>query len=88
MPKWYYISRKRGGNPKVKRRNIMKYATKVMAKEIINKEKELNETNYFSGDLKMKDMKEMLRYRMGFGEAETNFILASMVNAGAKFIFE
>lgn len=66
----------------------MKYATKKSAKEIINTEKELHETNYFSGELKLKDMKEMLRYRMQFGEAETNFILASMINAGAKFIVD
>lgn len=66
----------------------MKYATKKSAKEIIETEKTAHETNYFSGNLKMKDMKEMLRYRMGFGEAETNFIMAAMVNAGAKFIAE
>lgn len=66
----------------------MKHMTKKAAKEIIVREKELHETNYFSGELKAKDMKEMLRFRMGFGEAETNFILASMINAGAKFIVE
>lgn len=30
-------------------------------------------------------MKDMLRYRMRFGEAETNVILAALVLAGAKF---
>lgn len=63
----------------------MKYATKKTAKEVIANEKEMRETNYFSGDLSLEDMKSMFRYRMGFGEAETNFILASMINAGAKF---
>ena len=66
----------------------MKYMTKKAAKEIISQEKEIHETNYFEGRLKASDMKEMLRYRMGFGEAEANFILASMVTAGAKFIVE
>ena len=64
----------------------MKYMSKKAAQEVINREKELNETNYFSGELNASSMKAMLRFRMGFGEAETNFILASMVNAGAKFI--
>ena len=66
----------------------MKYMTKKAAQEVINNEKELHETSYFDGSLEASEMKEMLRYRMGFGEAETNFILASMVNAGAKFIVE
>lgn len=66
----------------------MKYMTKKTANEVITKEKELHETNYISGLLKASDMKEMFRYRYGFGEAETNFIIASMVNAGAKFIIE
>ena len=42
-------------------------------------------TNYFSGELKFVDMFDMLRYRMDFGEAETELILAALVNAGAKF---
>lgn len=66
----------------------MKYMMKKTAKEIISQEKEIHETSYFDGNLKASDMKDMLRYRMGFGEAETNFIIASMVNAGAKFIVE
>ena len=65
-----------------------KYATKKAAKEIIENEKIAHETNYFAGNLRMKDMKQMLIYQMRFGEAETNFILAAMVNAGAKFIVE
>lgn len=65
-----------------------KYATKNAAKEIIANEKVARETNYFAGNLRMKDMKQMLIYQMRFGEAEANFILAAMVNAGAKFIVE
>ena len=63
----------------------MKYATKAEAKRIIAHEKEAREANYFSGLLSMAAMREMLRYQMRFGEAETNFILAALVNAGAKF---
>ena len=33
----------------------------------------------------MSDMKKMLLYRMRFGEAETNVILAALVLTGAKF---
>ena len=66
----------------------MKYMSKKAAKEVISVEKENHNTNYFSGELKASDMKQMLRFRMGFGEAEANFILASMVNAGAKFLAE
>ncbi len=61
----------------------MKYMTKKAAREEIERNKDL--TNYFVGNLKAKDMKEMLRYRMNFGEAETNTILAALVLAGAKF---
>lgn len=67
---------------------MSKYMTKKSAKEIIELEKERKETGYFNGDLKFSEMKEMLRYRMEFGEAEANFILASMINAGAKFLAE
>ena len=43
------------------------------------------ETNYFSGCLKLDDMKDMLRNRMQFGEAEAEVILAALTIAGAKF---
>lgn len=66
----------------------MKYMTKKAAQEVINREKDLHETNYLCGDLKASDMKEMLRCRMRFDEAETNFILAALVSAGAKFIVD
>ena len=62
-----------------------KYATRKAAREIIRHEDEQRNTNYFSGELKFADMRDMLRYRMGFGKAETEFILAALVNAGAKF---
>lgn len=61
----------------------MKYMTKKAAREEIERSKDW--TNFFSGSLKAKDMKEMLRYQMQFGEAETNVILAALVLAGAKF---
>lgn len=62
-----------------------KYATRKAAREIIRQEADQRNTNYFSGELKFAYMRDMLRYRMGFGEAETEFILAALVNAGAKF---
>lgn len=68
-----------------------KYATRKEAREIIRQELEAvkadgqGNTNYFSGELKFADMRNMIRYRMGFGEAETELILAALVNAGAKF---
>ena len=66
----------------------MRYATKKMATEVIDREKEMRETAYYDGVLKLSDMKRMLTYRMGFGEAEANFILASMIKAGAKFLID
>ena len=68
-----------------------KYATRKTAREIIQQELEAvkadgqGNTNYFSGEIKFADMRDMLRYRMGFGKAETELILAALVNAGAKF---
>lgn len=66
----------------------MKYATKKSAKEIIEMEKESENTNYFNGSLSMADMRDMLRNRMGFGEPETNVIMAALVLAGGKFTVE
>lgn len=57
--------------------------TKVKASEIINQYRD--ETNYFSGEIKTKDMFEMFRYRMQFGEAESKVIIAALIKAGAKF---
>ena len=66
----------------------MKYMTKKAAKEIIAFENEMHETVYCDGEITASSMKELLRFRLGFGVAETNFIIASLVNAGAKFIVE
>ena len=57
--------------------------TKKELKSIIEVWKD--ETNYFTGNLKYKDMYEMFRYRFNFGEAETEVILAALELAGAKF---
>jgi len=57
--------------------------TKKAAWEQIEKFK--GETNYFSGSIKLNDMRDMLRYRMQFGEAETEVILAALTIADAKF---
>lgn len=66
----------------------MRYATKKMATEIIDREKEMRETAYYEGVLTLSDMKRMFTDRMGFGETEANFILASMIKAGAKFLID
>lgn len=62
----------------------MKYATKKAAQEVIRKTKEENLTFFFDGELEFSYMKNQFRAD-GYGEDETNFILAAMVNAGAKF---
>lgn len=68
------------------------FASVKEAKEIIKKEKEEKMTCYYGQDyssnlpeyLEFKGMKEIF-ISNGFGEAEANFILACMVNAGCKF---
>lgn len=65
-----------------------KYMTKKSARQIIEFENEMQETAYCEGVLTVSYMEDMLRFRMDFGEAETKFIIASLVNAGAKFIVE
>lgn len=50
-----------------------------------NIKKYKNETMYFCGEIKQKDMYNMLRNSMQFGEAETQVILSALVLAGAKF---
>lgn len=44
-----------------------------------------DETAWFNYELSMDYMWEMLRQRMGFGEAETAVIIAALIRAGAKF---
>lgn len=60
------------------------YATKKAAQEVIRKTKEENLTGYFDGNIEFSYMKNIF-LEVGFVDAETNFILAAMVNAGAKF---
>ena len=62
------------------------------AKDVIKRTKEEKSTCYYGQDyssilpeyLELKEMKQMFISK-GFGEVETNFILACMVNAGCKF---
>jgi hypothetical protein len=67
---------------------MRKYCTKKAAQEIIDLEKERRETIYLDGVLSLSDMKRIFEISLGFGEAEANFILASMIKAGAKFLDE
>ena len=53
------------------------------AKNIIKYHKD--NTSYFDGTITRDDMYNMLRYRMRFGESETEVILAALVLAGADF---
>lgn len=61
----------------------MKKYTKKAAKETV--EAYANMTGWFDGTIAQRDMFEMLRYRMQFGEAESRVIIAALVMAGAKF---
>ena len=60
--------------------------TKKAAREEIERSKD--KTGYFDGSIAAAHMKDMLRNRMHFGEAETNVIIAALVLAGAKFSVE
>ena len=60
----------------------MRY-TKKFAKEILDLWK--NDTNYFNGSMSAAEFESMLRYRMGFGQAETITIMMALILAGAKF---
>ena len=42
-------------------------------------------TGWFDESMTQREMFEMLRYRMQFGEAESRVIIAALVMAGAKF---
>lgn len=57
--------------------------TKSMAKFIIEQHKD--NTAYFDKSMSREEMREMLRWRMRFGQAETEVIIAALVIAGAKF---
>lgn len=41
-------------------------------------------TAYFDGGMTYNAMYDMLRWRMGFGNAESLVIIASLIKAGAK----
>lgn len=69
-------------NKTPKRRNTMK-TTKAYAKHVLNLWKD--ETNYFNGTMTEGEFESMLRYRFGFGQAETIVITMALVMAGAKF---
>ena len=60
----------------------MKY-TKESAKYEIEMYK--NSTAYFDGDVSADEMYTMLRFHMGFGEAEAHVIIAALILSGAKF---
>ena len=55
----------------------MKRYTKKAAKETV--EAYANMTGWFDGTIVQRDMYEMLRCRMQFGEAESRVIFASVV---------
>ena len=57
--------------------------TKKNAREEIERSKD--NTGYFDGSITAASMKDLLRNRMHFGEAEANVIIAALVLAGAKF---
>ena len=57
--------------------------TKVYAKEVLDIWK--NKTGYFDGSISYGYMETMLQYQMGFGLAETEVIMMSLILAGAKF---
>lgn len=73
----------------------MKFMTKKVASEVIRETIEKESTMYFGQReskilpeyIRASDMKNVFR-SSGFGEAETNFIIAAMVKAGAKFTVE
>ena len=60
----------------------MKY-TKKLSKEILDINKD--NTAYFDGSMTVGEFETMLRYRMGFGIAETTTITMALILAGAKF---
>ena len=59
------------------------YWTKKRCDSIIEENKD--NTAYFDGGMTFWQMHDMLRFRMGFGKAETMVIIASLIKAGAKF---
>ena len=58
--------------------------TKKEALATIAAIKEENKTYYFDGSIDIKNMKDLFR-NDGFGEQETNLIVAALVAAGCVF---
>ena len=61
----------------------MKKYTKKHARECVEAYAPL--TGWFDESITLREMFEMLRYRMQFGEVESRVIIAALVMAGAKF---
>ena len=60
----------------------MRY-TKKYAKEILDLWKD--KTGYFDGSVTAEEFQSMLRFRMGFGQAEVITITMALILSGAKF---
>lgn len=59
--------------------------TKQEALATIAAIKEANKTYYFDGTIDITNMVDMFRRELGFGESETNLIIAALVAAGCVF---
>lgn len=55
------------------------------AKQIIERIKEENSTNFFNGILSISETQQMFRNRFNLGESETEAIIAALVQVGAEF---
>lgn len=64
----------------------MRKWTKRKAADMVREN--IEKTGYSSGDISIQSMYEMLRCRMGFGNAEAKTILSALVLAGAKFKYD
>lgn len=63
--------------------NQYKHWSKEQCNKIIEEYKD--NTMYFNEQMTFKQMYNMLRLQMEFGEAETKVIMASLIKSGAKF---
>lgn len=55
------------------------------ARQIIERIKEENSTNFFNGILSIREMQQLFRSRYNLGEPETEAIIAALVQVGAEF---
>ena len=80
---WFLVTDK-VNKEKVKGEIMKNCLTKKECDIIIQKHKD--NTAFFgeNGGISYYELYDMLRWRMGFGEAETMVIIASLVKAGAK----